>query len=115
MRLKDGRTIFVEIPGRWLTKDRSGEVGFLPPAIRFLDKLRALALSPYDRPPTPGYLVTLRIALGLTQREWADKLGVDKITVSRWERGVVRPSASAVEAIEKLRKQSIRQGVTVPS
>ena len=30
--------------------------------------------------------------LGLKQREFADKLGVQSITVSRWERGVTTPS-----------------------
>ena len=30
--------------------------------------------------------------LQLKQREFADKLGVQPITVSRWERGATRPS-----------------------
>lgn len=29
----------------------------------------------------------------LTQREFAARLGVDPLTVSRWERGVTRPTA----------------------
>lgn len=30
--------------------------------------------------------------LGLTQKEFGAKIGVDAITVSRWERGVAEPS-----------------------
>ena len=35
----------------------------------FLDRLRALFM-PLDRPPSPGFLRTLREALGLTQAEF---------------------------------------------
>lgn len=115
MRLKDGRTIFVEIPGKWLTRDRTGEVAFLPPAVRYLDKLRALAMSPHERLATPGYLATLRVALGMTQTEFAARLSMDKMTIWRWEHGAMSPSAEALEAIERLRKDSIRRGVTIES
>lgn len=36
-------------------------------------------------------LVLARKAAGLTQRQLADAIGVDAITVSRWERGASRP------------------------
>jgi hypothetical protein len=35
------------------------------------------------------------------------------MTVSRWERGTMRPGADAVKAIEALRRRSIRRGVTL--
>jgi DNA-binding XRE family transcriptional regulator len=113
MRLKDGRTIFVEVPGKWVTRDRGGEIGLLPPAVRFLDRIRVLAMSPGNRPATPGYLATLRVALGFTPREFAARLGVDKLTVSRWERGAVNPSAESLAAIENIRKESVAKGVTI--
>lgn len=114
MRLPDGRTLYVEVPGRWTATDRSGEIVFLPEAVEFLDRLRALA-APLDRTPTPGFIVSLREALGLTQVEFAERIGVDSMTVSRWERGQLHPSKQSLEAIEKLRRRATRRGVAIPS
>jgi DNA-binding XRE family transcriptional regulator len=115
MTLPDGRTEFLEIPGRWVTRDRSGETGFLPQAVYLLDRVRALAISASDRPPRPGYIRSLRQALGMTQADFAARVGVDKLTVSRWERGAVRPRPESLGAIERLRKRAARRGVTVPA
>lgn len=115
MKLPDGRTLFVEVPGRWVTTDRSGAVAFLPEGVRFLDRVRALAASALDRPPSPGFITTLREALGLTQKELADKLGVDKMSVSRWERGAIRPGEESLAALDKLRREAVRRGVAIPS
>jgi len=114
-RLPDGRTLYVEVPGRWVTEDRDGTPALLPPAVRFLDRVQALATSALDRPPSPGYITVLREALGMTQRQFAERVGVDKMTVSRWERGAVRPSEGAMRGIEKLRKESTRRGITLES
>ncbi|MDM8005506.1 MAG: helix-turn-helix domain-containing protein [Phycisphaerae bacterium] len=115
MKLPDGRTLFVEVPGRWVTADRSGAAAFLPEGVRFLDRVRALATSALDRPPSPGFITALREALGLTQKELADKLGVDKMSVSRWERGAIRPSEESLAALNKLRHEAVRRGVAIPS
>ncbi len=117
MKLPDGRTVYVEVPGRWVTKDRSGEVAFLPEAVYFLDRIQALAtpLNPRRSGPSPAYITSLREALGLTQQEMGDRLGVDKMTVSRWERGTVRPSSESLAALEKMRRTAVRKGVTIPS
>ncbi len=113
LKLRDGRRLFVEIPGRWVTTDRDGEVAFLPPAVELLDRIQVLATPASDRPPTPGYIATLRKALGLTQERLGQRLGVDKMTISRWERGTVKPSRESVVALDHLRKQSVRKGVTL--
>jgi len=37
-----------------------------------------------------------RVRLGLTQRQVADRVGVDPVTISRWERGVSAPHSPAI-------------------
>lgn len=113
MKLKDGRMIYVEVPGRWTVRDRSGEIGFLPPAVKLLDHIQVLAMSMTSRPVTPGYLKTLREALGLTQTQMGERVGVDKMTVWRWEQGQLKPSKESLAALEKLRRQTVRKGVMI--
>ena len=48
----------------------------------------------------------LRKSLGLTQKEFAARLKVDVITVSRWERGEQRPTQLAVRRLERLEKKA---------
>jgi DNA-binding transcriptional regulator YiaG len=105
--------IYVEIPGRWVTKDRGGETAFLPPAVRLLDRMKVLAMSLTSRPVTPGYLKSLREALGLTQAQMGERAGVDKMTVWRWEQGRLKPSKGSLAALENLRKAAARQGVMI--
>lgn len=113
MRLPDGRTLFVEVPGRWTVEDRGGETAFLPEGVRFLDRIRALAMK-LDHAPSPGYVTALREAMGLTQAELGEQIGVDKMTVSRWERGTLRPSDGSLAALERLRKDAIAKGIVIP-
>ena len=114
MKLPDGRMLFVEVPGRWVTEDRDGSPALLPEAVRFLDRVQALAQR-LDRPPSPGFITSLREALGLTQAEFGERIGVDKMTVSRWERGTLRPSDDSLAAIAKLRNRATRSGVAIPA
>jgi len=113
MRLPDGRTVAVEVPGRWVSADRDGTPVFEVEAGAFLDRVRALFTSSLDKPASPGYIARLREGLGMTQEQFAQRVGVDKMTVARWEWGKMRPSAAAVKAIEKVRKQALRRGVTL--
>jgi len=95
----------------WLKPDRSGQPLLLPPAVRALDRLRAAFTIPEKI--TPGFIVSLREAMGLTQEQFGGRLGVTKMTVSRWERGTMRPSASMAAAIRNLQARAQREGVKI--
>jgi DNA-binding transcriptional regulator YiaG len=112
MRLADGRRLAVEVPARWVRHDRSGEVGFTMEGIRFLDRLRSL-FSPMNMPPSPGFIRSLRDALNLTQTELGKRMGVDKLTVSRWERGELRPGKRSQRALQRIRATAIRKGISL--
>lgn len=113
MKLSDGRTLYVEVPGRYTLMDRSGEIAFLPEGVRFLDRVRALAMD-VGNAPSPGHIKSLREAIGLTQAELAARIGVNKLTVSRWERGTLRPGAASLEALCRVRREAVGQGVVLP-
>jgi hypothetical protein len=88
MKLPDGRMVYVEVPGRWVRMDPCkppmgvGRPAFTPEAVAFLDRVRALAMK-LPSVPSPGVLVSLREALGLTQKEFGEAVGVESMTVSR--------------------------------
>jgi len=46
-----------------------------------------------------------RIALGLTQEQFAAKVGVTFSTVNRWENNKSKPSPLALQRIKKLQKK----------
>ena len=48
----------------------------------------------------------LRGRLGLTQEQFADRLGVSTITVHRWESGQSRPRRLAVEKLAQIRQEA---------
>ena len=48
----------------------------------------------------------LRKKLGLTQGEFAHRLKVDPTIVSRWERGINRPSPACVKRLNRLAKKN---------
>lgn len=52
----------------------------------------------------PDKIKRIRESLGLTQKEFAQKLGTAKLTISHWETGSRRPSSLAVKAILMLKR-----------
>lgn len=51
----------------------------------------------------------IREALGLSQQRFGQLLGVHWVTVSRWERGELRPSAYQEQLISTFRKAARRE------
>ncbi|MBL9000237.1 MAG: helix-turn-helix domain-containing protein [Phycisphaerae bacterium] len=111
-KLPDGRTLFVLVPAKWCEPDAGGGVLFTPEAARFIDRVQAMATRT-PSVPTPGYIRALREALGLTQTELAERIGVDKMTVARWEWGKLRPRRKAAAALDHLRRAAGRRGVSI--
>ena len=70
MRLPDGRTLCVEVPGEFVTQDRGGELAFLPEGVRFLDRVKVTVMSAWDA-ASYRYIAVLRDALDMTQEEFA--------------------------------------------
>lgn len=112
MRMHDGRTVLVLVPADACEFDESGQVAFLPAAVRFLDRVRAAA-GAVPPNPSPAYIRTLREVLSLTQSQLAAKLHVDKMTVARWEWGKSKPTAAKVKALDRLRRMLGRKGVVI--
>jgi DNA-binding transcriptional regulator YiaG len=111
LSLGGGSMLAINLSAAWLKPDRSGKPLLLPPAVRALDRLRAVFAA--EQKLTPGFISSLREAMGLTQSEFGRKIGVSKMTVSRWECGRIRPSASATTAILKLQAETRREGVRI--
>jgi transcriptional regulator with XRE-family HTH domain len=51
----------------------------------------------------------VRTALGLTQKQFAAKIGVACATVNRWENDKRRPCPLAMHQLEKLQKEIIEE------
>lgn len=110
MKLPDGRTVFVEVPGRYCVRERGGKPGFTPAGARFLDRVMVMAAK-VPPAPTPAYIRTLREALGLTQTQFGQRVGVDKMTVWRWERGQIKPRGNSLKGVEAMRRAAVQKGV----
>jgi DNA-binding transcriptional regulator YiaG len=111
-QLPNGRTLFVLVPAKWCEVDADGEVLFKPQAVRLIDRAQVMATQT-PAAPTPGYIRTLREALGLTLKQFADRAGVDRMTVWRWEKGRLKPGVASIKALDKLRRESGRRGVLI--
>ena len=107
----EGGLLAINLKAAWLKPDRSGQPLLLPPAVRALDRLRAVFTA--QERLTPGFIASLREAMGLTQSEFGEKVGVSKITVSRWECGRMRAAPAMARAILKLQAEARQDGVKI--
>jgi DNA-binding XRE family transcriptional regulator len=113
MKLAEGRTVFVEVPGRMATSDRGGETAFTPEGVRFLDHVRALAMN-LEGTPSPAFITALRQAAGMTQEELGRRIGRHKLSVARWEWGTLHPDAEALERLREFFRELKASGVVLP-
>jgi DNA-binding transcriptional regulator YiaG len=109
--LGEGRMLAISLPSQWIRAGRDGQPLLLPPAVQAIDRLRALFAA--RMPLTPGGLVALRTALGLTQSQLASRIGVTQMTISRWECGRSRPSGPTTAKLDRLRRSARRAGVVL--
>jgi DNA-binding transcriptional regulator YiaG len=107
----EGEMLAIQLKSDWLKPDRSGRPLLLPEAVRVVDRLRAVFAN--QEKITPGFIISLREAMGCTQEEFGEKLGVSKMTVSRWENRRMRPSPGAVAALRRLQNQAREAGVKI--
>ncbi len=61
-----------------------------------------------------GRLRTARRSVGLTQKQLAEELGVEAITVSRWERGVTTPALARLRRVAELTETTVSDLVRAP-
>lgn len=57
-------------------------------------------------------LKLLRCAAGLTQKQLAEKIGVDQRTVSAWEKNVCEPSYSVLLLLSEIFNESLDELLT---
>ena len=80
----------------WERNASSPEIRYMPDIIKFLG---------YDPLPQANtvaeQLVRQRTSLGLSQKESAERLGVDPGTLARWERGEREPAGAFAERAER--------------
>jgi transcriptional regulator with XRE-family HTH domain len=72
------------------------------------------SLATHDSGGVGGRLRVARRSVGLTQKQLAEELGVESITVSRWERGVTTPSLPRLRRIAELTETTVSDLVRAP-
>lgn len=82
--------------------------------MQFKDQLSDMSESEKE---IPKNIRKIRLELGLTQEQFAAKLGVSFPTVNRWENQKSKPSPLALQKLEKLflvlkKKNQLRQNNT---
>jgi transcriptional regulator with XRE-family HTH domain len=80
------------------------ELNATAPAIRYIPAIiEFLGYNPLPRIDAfPERLATARMALGLSQRKMAEKLGVDAGTLQGWEKGQHQPTGKSLDLIARV-------------
>ena len=74
----------------------------------------ALSLATHESGGVGGRLRIARRSAGLTQKQLAEALGVEPITVSRWERGVTTPSLPRLRRVAEVTETTVSDLVRAP-
>jgi transcriptional regulator with XRE-family HTH domain len=91
--------------GVWTSTVNYWENNHFSPEVHYVPKIVAfLGYNPFGPPPAsfPLQLKAARIAVGLTRRQVAARLGVHPGTVAEWERGEARPGRTLLDQIRVL-------------
>jgi len=64
-----------------------------------------------DQQDVPKMVRELRVALGLTQEQFAAKIGMTVATVNRWEKDRGKPCPLAMHQLEKLQRKLKRNTI----
>lgn len=71
-------------------------------------------MTVHERGGVGARLRTARRAAGYTQKQLAEALGVESITVSRWERGVTVPSLLRLRRVAEITETTVSDLVRAP-
>jgi transcriptional regulator with XRE-family HTH domain len=83
----------------WEKGHRTPRVNHMAGVVEFL------GFNPFQNGDTLAHrLVNHRKALGMTQKEFAEQLGVDPSTLARWERGEREPAGRFVNMVSNVLK-----------
>lgn len=96
---------------------RLAEFGLAPDAIDYDHmpaEARAFVAGLGDPPGGPQYVAGIRVALGLSQSQLGEKLGVSYATVSKWERGTVRIPADVMHKLITLFGEGMQRAAPKP-
>lgn len=134
-RLTDGRVVSVPLSWSWRLEEAtpeerqnfkispSGYSVHWPDVDEDLSARGALRGTPAPRPSTapppetpsewtPGRIQNLRNRLGMSQAEFAERMGVRQATVSDWETGKQTPSPMARRLLDRIAGASEKEGTS---
>ena len=91
------------------------EKSYASPRINLMGKVvEFLGFNPFQKCDTLAQqIVSHRTALGTTQKEFAQQLGIDPSTLARWERGEREPQGRFRDSlVEELRRVRVRDAIS---
>lgn len=66
---------------------------------------------PYTMRFSDGRTLVVEVPGRMVVRDRGGEVGIDKLAVSRWELGKLKPGQNAIQRIQRLRQKAVRRGV----